>query len=689
MKNFLFILGIAFSMWGCAEIVFPNETDWQFDVDCQYEGVAALRSAVIDDSGSTQFSITVEGVESFCFAWKIDSEANFDTLTCWVDGSYCLGPISGDQDWEIQELSLDSGQHTISWEYAKDGSASSGEDCAWIWFDGIEGAMGGQADPEDPIEERLPWTSDRTWEFWTSNTGPFDDGCMCLVSPGDLAQGESSSLSLPVVGRRLFEFWWFSSSGSDANRMTVAIDGVVQTDTVKGYSAPWAKKVLELPDIGEHVITWTYETNEDTNWGDVGFLWFEQLREIAVRNCETSPFLPWETGTGWFDGSLMSPRIDDKGGSSYISFPIQGEAGEEFSCQYKVSSEDGQDFLNVYFDGVLQEQHCGEQEGYCSFRVSDSRRHIVRFEYCKDENGLSGGEDRAWIYWDSSQLIDISSSSLGKNLERICTPSEKVSQAISLDLETTRAVQRAILNGDEGVAGDSGSEWNCWKVDMNGGYNGSALRSAELAGTGESWMSATVIGNGTFSFNWKVSSRANGGVLRYYLDGQELGQISGTVDWRRVDVVLDEDARHVIKWVYQKTVAEGVGSDCGWVDGINWDAPSGYDDPDEPVVPAIGTKYFTLDLTASPEVLQKEELTEPKQIVFNPDWAQAASVVMKINGVIVQTSTTAGTYDWMPSASGTYVLTLEQLDAAGNAVAEPLSHTFVVKGTTGAIVIFY
>jgi len=43
-----------------------------------------------------------------------------------------LGRISGEVDWQQQTLAVPSGTQTLLWIYSKDGSASAGQDAAWL-----------------------------------------------------------------------------------------------------------------------------------------------------------------------------------------------------------------------------------------------------------------------------------------------------------------------------------------------------------------------------------------------------------------------------------------------------------------------------------------------------------------------------------------------------------------------------
>ncbi|MBI5632123.1 MAG: Ig-like domain-containing protein [Nitrospirae bacterium] len=83
-----------------------------------------------------------------------------------------------------------------------------------------------------------------------------------------------------------------------------------------------------------------------------------------------------------------------------------------------------------------------------------------------------------------------------------------------------------------------------------------------------SWMKTEVAGPGTLSFYWKVSSLVDGGILRFYIDGQEqAGSISGVVDWQQKSFAIPVGT-HTLMWEYAKELPGSSGSDAGWVDRV-------------------------------------------------------------------------------------------------------------------------
>jgi hypothetical protein len=98
----------------------------------------------------------------------------------------------------------------------------------------------------------------------------------------------------------------------------------------------------------------------------------------------------------------------------------------------------------------------------------------------------------------------------------------------------------------------------------------SAARSGgPIAGYGQSWMEATVVGPGVLTFWWKVSSEESGDWLRFYLDETEQSRISGERDWQQQRCWVGVGT-NTLRWTYSKNKYGTVGQDAGWVDEVSF-----------------------------------------------------------------------------------------------------------------------
>ena len=134
-----------------------------------------------------------------------------------------------------------------------------------------------------------------------------------------------------------------------------------------------------------------------------------------------------------------------------------------------------------------------------------------------------------------------------------------------------------------GTIGDGNGkiEWSTsgdgdWVFDPNesaDARNGS-MCSGRIVANGNSVLTATFTGAGTFAFDWKVSSESQFDFLTLTVDGETPPRISGEMDWSEMVLEFTNDVQHVVSWTYAKDGNVSRGSDCGWVDYITW-APAG------------------------------------------------------------------------------------------------------------------
>lgn len=112
---------------GPSPFVFGGAADWTQEAD------GSWRSGEIFDNERTSASLAVTGPGNIFFLHRTSSEYQYDELHFYVDGREIGGPFSGETDWG--SLSYDvttSGSVTLKWEYVKDDSDYSGDDCVWI-----------------------------------------------------------------------------------------------------------------------------------------------------------------------------------------------------------------------------------------------------------------------------------------------------------------------------------------------------------------------------------------------------------------------------------------------------------------------------------------------------------------------------------------------------------------------------
>jgi len=99
-----------------------------------FEGIYSAKSGTISHNQQSSLSLqmAVTSNDSISFYYKTSSESGYDFLKFYIDGASALGEWSGTNAWTRAAYPVTPGNHTFKWEYSKDGSVSTGNDCAWI-----------------------------------------------------------------------------------------------------------------------------------------------------------------------------------------------------------------------------------------------------------------------------------------------------------------------------------------------------------------------------------------------------------------------------------------------------------------------------------------------------------------------------------------------------------------------------
>ena len=210
------------------------------------------------------------------------------------------------------------------------------------------------------------------------------------------------------------------------------------------------------------------------------------------------------------------------------------------SFYWKVSSESGYDLLQFYLDGSLQDSISGSVDWQQMIYTLGSGSHTLKWRYVKD-GSVGSGSDCGWV--DHVEL--------GTDPDPPPSPGD-LSEAMDTSLSFTTG----------GIA-----DWFAQTTTFY--YDGDAAQSGDILDTQDSWMRSVVGGAGTLSFYWKVSSEYFCDFLDFYVNSLLQDRISGSVDWQQMTYPLDSGS-HVLEWRYVKDYSMISGSDCGWVDHVEW-----------------------------------------------------------------------------------------------------------------------
>ena len=108
-----------------------GDGDWFGQSLVTYDLVDAAQTGPISDNQQSALQTTISGPATVSFWWKVSSEQDWDTLVFRIGGAE-MARISGEVDWQTRSFAVPAGSQLLSWVYSKDGSASVGEDAAWL-----------------------------------------------------------------------------------------------------------------------------------------------------------------------------------------------------------------------------------------------------------------------------------------------------------------------------------------------------------------------------------------------------------------------------------------------------------------------------------------------------------------------------------------------------------------------------
>ncbi len=137
-KLFMASIGLMIEDWETGDFSrFPwtlgGDANWSLVTESPYEGTYCAKSGPIVDSQISDMSVTVNVTADgqMSFYRMVSSESGWDYLKFFIDGGL-VDEWSGTYAWGQVSFPVTAGVHTFRWQYYKDGSVSSGSDCAWV-----------------------------------------------------------------------------------------------------------------------------------------------------------------------------------------------------------------------------------------------------------------------------------------------------------------------------------------------------------------------------------------------------------------------------------------------------------------------------------------------------------------------------------------------------------------------------
>jgi hypothetical protein len=135
--NFALTIGLIFEDFESGDFTqkpweFSGNLPWVIATDAYAGSYAAKSGAISHSQTSTIFvELYVTQADEISFWKKVSSEGNYDFLKFYINNQE-MGSWSGDVAWAQHTYPVAVGSTIFKWTYSKDGSVSTGSDCAWL-----------------------------------------------------------------------------------------------------------------------------------------------------------------------------------------------------------------------------------------------------------------------------------------------------------------------------------------------------------------------------------------------------------------------------------------------------------------------------------------------------------------------------------------------------------------------------
>jgi len=235
-------------------------------------GTYCAKSGAITHNQSTTLSVTmnVEAEGEISFWRKVSSEARYDLLKFYINGSQ-QDEWSGDLDWAEFSYPVLAGNNTFTWTYSKDGSVSTGSDCAWI-----DDIIFPSPIPMNPVVETIiedfetgnftanDWQFSGNLDWSIVNTGA-NNGTYCAKSGAIThSQTTSMSLTLNLENGGKIAFWRKVSSEAGYDYLEFYINDEMKDKWAGTHD--WTQFRYPVQP-GQNTFKWTYSKDGSVSSG--------------------------------------------------------------------------------------------------------------------------------------------------------------------------------------------------------------------------------------------------------------------------------------------------------------------------------------------------------------------------------------------------------------------------------------
>jgi parallel beta-helix repeat protein len=242
-------------------------------------------------------------------------------------------------------------------------------------------------------------------------------------------------------------------------------------------------------------------------------------------------------------------------------------------------SSDGNFNIHIQYNNIYSNAIYSNNDNGLHMRAINAIRNRIR--YNDIHHNLIHSNKRNGIYFSHYKGTSIRENYIRNNnmysniiysngQNGICFDAYIYSNTIYQHIQSISNFNNAMDNSELNFI--TGGDAN-WEIDTSTYYyDGDSARSGDISDNQVIYIETEVIGPGTLSFYWKVSS-AESDRFRFYLDNAFEVEIYGNIDWHQ-RIYNIGSGFHTLKWIYKKDGSTSAGSDCGWLDKVEFTGQS-------------------------------------------------------------------------------------------------------------------
>jgi hypothetical protein len=371
---------------------FAGNQPWVITDVNPYEGTYSAKSGAIAHSQSSQLILEYDVASNgnISFYRKVSSESNWDFLKFYINNTV-VDQWSGAVDWSEVEFPVSAGFNNFKWEYMKDGSVSTGSDCAWIDYIKLPPSVAGCGSPYalhttliSSNSAMLNWSSGEeaiSWDVLWGVSG-FDP-----QSEGTLIENLSATQH-QLAGLNAVSGYDFYVKSNCDDELSSAWSGPASFTTLcEVFNLPFTE-IFSTPSVD----CWSYPEGQG-NWG-IGSSYPPPSSQSGSPNA----YFYWSPTITNYSHSLTSPLIDATGMAEVqINYLLylnnhSSDTGEKLTVEYKSVCS---------VDWLLLEEFSNEGVGSSTVEFTRENQLLVgmlgkQFQLRFRANGLNSFNINGW-----------------------------------------------------------------------------------------------------------------------------------------------------------------------------------------------------------------------------------------------------------------------------------------------------